>query len=187
MNKLSKILFSIILIYEPLAYVLFVDYHNCRNIFSWQFCSDGSLGTRIVLFLIVPIVLAILSSIWSGGISKKQKNKSIKQKSQKIKQKIISPLRTRIKKIICWYVFIIIILGGLLYLLRTNSEYAIDSVPYQIGQFIGNILLVGLLGIPFLGGIISYVKTEKNLQKNNNKTASASTNKKGTYGWQDWE
>ena len=186
MNKLSKILFSIILIYEPLAYVLFVDYHNCRDIFSWQFCSDGSLGTRIVLFLIVPFVLAILGSIWSGGISKKQKNKNLKQKSQKIKQKTISPSRIHIKKIIWWYVFIIIILGVLLYLLRTDSEYTIDSVPYQIGQVIGNILLVGLLGIPFLGGIISYVKTEKNLQKNN-KPVPASTNKNETYGWQNWE
>ena len=84
MNKLSKILFSIILIYEPLAYVLFVDnYHNCRDIFSYHFCSDGSLGTRIVLFLIVPFFLAILGSIWSGDISKKQKNKNLKQKSQK--------------------------------------------------------------------------------------------------------
>lgn len=182
MNKLSKILFSIILIYEPLAYVLFVDYHNCRDIFSWQFCSDGSLGTRIVLFLIVPFVLAILGSIWSGGISKKQKNKNLKQKSQKT----ILPSRMRIKKIIWWYVFIIIVLGGLLYLLRTDSEYTIDSVPYQIGQVIGNILLVGLFGIPFLGGIISHVKIEKNSQKNN-RPVSASANKNRTYGWQNWE
>ena len=61
MNKnLLKILLSILLIYEPLACVFFVSKTFCRDIFSYDFCANDMLGLRILLFLLLPVIIAIL-------------------------------------------------------------------------------------------------------------------------------
>lgn len=140
MNKLSKILFSILLIYEPFAYVFFVNYRNCRDFFSWNFCSDNSLGTRIVLFLVIPAIIVALCSMWSGSLSKltkKKKNINIKQKktekiTPKVKQQFISPadsIRNYWLKI------------GELSGTAQRSEYWIATIFYVF------ILIVAIMGI----------------------------------------
>lgn len=89
MNKLQKILLSIILIYEPLAYILFINNDNCQKFFTWNFCNYNSLETRIVLCMVFPFILALLCSIWFSTPSKNNKyeEKDNKQKPQQTTKK----------------------------------------------------------------------------------------------------
>lgn len=93
-NKL-KVLLSLFLIYEPIAYVFFIKRDFCRNIFSYDFCATDMIELRILLFLICPIILGTLFLMWSGNFSKAIQHHKNKQKTKKIipitKQEPVSP------------------------------------------------------------------------------------------------
>ena len=94
-----KILGSILLIYEPLAYVAITNWDVCESVFSWKFCQSNMLETRVLLFLILPIIISALCLMWGGSLSKiikQKKDKKTKQKKlekplPKIKQQFIDP------------------------------------------------------------------------------------------------
>ena len=98
-----KILGSILLIYEPLAYMFFVKKHFCEDIFYWQFCTSNMLDMRVLLFMILPIVISILCVMWFGALSKRMQNTKPNKikKSEKLtkitpktKQKMVSPIKS---------------------------------------------------------------------------------------------
>lgn len=90
-NKL-KVLLSLFLIYEPLAYVFFIKREFCRNIFLYDFCADNMIELRVLLFLICPIILGTLFLMWSENFSKAlHRHSKNKQNKPTIKQEPISP------------------------------------------------------------------------------------------------
>lgn len=98
MKQTLKILATILLVYEPLAYVFLVKRDFCEDIFSWNFCSSNMLEIKGLLFLVLPIIISTLCVMWAGSLSKIKKSKNNKQNKQKkieksqpkVKQRFVS-------------------------------------------------------------------------------------------------
>lgn len=63
MKKLTKIILSLLLIYECVMGYILVDYETCSELFNSRYCNVG-IVKLIVVYLVIPCVLFCLYLLW---------------------------------------------------------------------------------------------------------------------------
>ena len=89
MSKKLKKVISFLLVYLPLAYVFFIKQSICEEFFPWSFCRNSMLENRILIFIVPPVIIAVLYLMLSGDVKKQKVNQDDKKLKPKKKQKMI--------------------------------------------------------------------------------------------------